>query len=107
LIKSWNFLKDIFGKAWQFLVDIWNSLLTSMSTAITNFANLFIKGLNGLISILNKIPGVNIDRVSSFRGGNGGQNTTINLTIQGSADENTINETIKRMRSEINRKGVF
>ena len=111
VLGIWTAITNVF----QFLVNgLKNAFLfviNSIKTAVSSFANLFVKGLNLLIGLLNIIPGVRLGSISEF-GGTGGLdtrslNTQININIEGSADEKTVEATVNRLRGELNRRAAF
>ena len=56
--------------------------------------------------LLNKIPGLEIDRVRNVGSREMDRaKTEININVEGSADENTIELIMRKMRGEINRQG--
>lgn len=98
-------LRTAFRATLNALIKVWNWLINKINDVVVKFANLFIKGLNAIIDLLNKVSPKEIGRIDSVTQNKGfGQ---INITIEGSADEKTIAETVKRLRSEINRRGGF
>lgn len=99
-----DFLWAILKGAFNGLKTIWEWLLSTLKSAITSFANLFIDGLNGLINLLNKVPGVDIDKVG--RVGANNTQTTINVTVEGSTDEDTVDKMLRELRKEQVKRGT-
>jgi hypothetical protein len=110
VFKAFGFLfkllKNIFQSAVQKIAGIWSFLLSGLKSAITSFASAFVRGLNALIGLLNKIPGVDIGRVSA---GNTGREiqTNISINVEGSADEKTLEEITRRLAFLQSRQGGF
>jgi uncharacterized membrane protein len=122
---AWDGLKGILGNVTSFFGGIFDDFLNGFKTVLANVINFFIgifnkfnsgfaAALNGVIRFLNRIPGVDIkSRVSAgtveqfkFKD-SGAANTTININIEGSADEATVEATVLKMRAELSRRGVF
>ena len=104
-INAFGGLWDILKGAWNGLKGIWETFLSIMKQAVLNFGNLFIDGLNALIKLLNKIPGVDIGSIGRFGGGQDLQ-TTINVTVQGNTNEETVDTLLKELRKQQQRRGL-
>lgn len=102
-----NLVKLIFIGLVKGLKGIFNFILDGIKQAAIGFGNLFIAGLNAIIGLLNKVPGVDIGRVSSIGSQARNLQTNITVNIEGSADEKTVQATVNRLRAEINRRGAF
>ena len=98
-----NTIKLVFGGFIKLLKGGLEFILSGVKTIASSFVNLFRKGLNLVIGILNKIPGVEIGKISKARAEN--VSTNISINIEGSADQNTVNAVVQRLRSELSRRG--
>jgi len=109
MLTVWNLAGEVLGMimsgAWEGLKSIWEWLLGAMKSGVSTFASLFIKGLNALIGLLNKIPGVNIGKVKSSNAV-GDLKTTINVTVQGNTNDDTISQMLTALRREQNKRGT-
>lgn len=100
-----DILLDILKSAWDGIKSIWEWLLSALKSGIQSFANLFIDGLNALIKLLNKVPGVDIGTIGNFGGGNNLQ-TTIQVNIEGNTDESTVDNMLRALRREQQKRGT-
>lgn len=58
-----GFFKNIGIKVADAISGVFKSVMNGVFTIVENCVNFFIKGLNGAINIINKIPGVNIKKI--------------------------------------------
>ena len=58
-----GFFKNVGIKIVDSISAVFKSVMNGVLTLIEGFVNFFIKGLNGVIGIINEIPGVEIDKV--------------------------------------------
>lgn len=84
--EAWKNIKDVFSPVGSFFSGIWNTIKSKFTTIGTNIGNAiggafklvvnkvigfaedtingFIRAINGAISLINKIPGVNIGKIN-------------------------------------------
>jgi len=101
---KWEILNKILSSAWEGIKGIWEWLLSTLKIGITKFANLFIDGLNAVLRIIDKVPMVNVGRVS--RVGSSSAGTTINVKVEGNTDENTIDKMLQALRRQQAQRGL-
>jgi len=101
----WKGLREIFIGAWEGLVRVFNWITTTISSIAVKFANAFIAGLNAIIGILNKVPGVDIDRIRNRSVDTSSTNITIN--VQGNADQKVTDDLIRQLQQKLRLSGGF
>ena len=81
-----------------------------MINVINLFIRGFVSGLNVIIAGFNKIANTfgssGVDKISAPQLGRS-NNTVINFTVQGSADEKTARLAADLFRQDLNRRGAF
>lgn len=95
LSTVWMVLKNIFQWAWDGIKSVFSSAVDILTSII-----------NGIIKLANKLPGIQFDLIGK---GNAvaSSNTQINVNIEGSADQKTVEQVVKELRNELNRRGAF
>lgn len=120
-LGAWDVLKNVISSVIKFFVSIFEGLLNGLKFVFNKvlgffksifhgFGTAFRAALNAVISLLNKVPGVNISKIG------GGANdissaqpiaTNISINIEGSADQKTVDSVVTQLRGELNRRGTF
>lgn len=133
LDKAWGFLKrvwdniiGILDKAWTRIKSVWDNIINGLSNIWTKLKESWDRLIDGIVNLLSKIPGVGsvlgrkqfggtIPETGNYLLHSGervipsGQNITnntptINVTIQGSVNDNNLNEIIRQLTKAINRR---
>lgn len=105
ILFVWEILKRIFMSFINLLKTGFELLVSGIKSVANSFVDLFRKGLNLVIGILNKVPGVSLNKIGSSSPGN--FSTNISVNIEGSADQKTVEEAITRLRGLLSRRGAI
>lgn len=64
--KIFSFFKDIGSKAGQAISSSFKTIVNAVLKTIESVLNSPIKAINSLISVINKVPGINLGKLSTF-----------------------------------------
>lgn len=120
LSKSWELLKDIGQWIWDTMVSVFTTAFDVLKNIGTWIKDKILGVVGGGGGTETKVgdaiirPDGSVIRtdprdflIATKNPGNlGGGSTTININIAGSADQNTVNEVIRRLRFELSRRAV-
>ena len=79
ILFVWEILKRIFMSFINLLKTGFELLVSGIKSVANSFVDLFRKGLNLVIGILNKVPGVSLNKIGSSSPGNFSTNISVNI----------------------------